>query len=142
MRSTTILFLVAWAVLTVTWATAGEISVSNPWIREAPPGAEMLAAYMTINNNSGKLVQLDSVACAAFAMVEIHRTEMQNGVSHMMRQSDLQIKDGENIVLEPGGYHLMLMQTRRHLQAGDTVELELHFTNGETIPVTADVRKQ
>ena len=25
---------------------------------------------------------------------------------------------------------------------GRTIELELHFTNGETIPVTADVRKQ
>ena len=141
-QSKKILLLFCLSLLTATCAKASEISVTNPWIREAPPVAEMLAAYMTISNNSKNIVQLESATCADFEMVEIHRTETHGGMSHMMKQSSLQIEGGKNVMLEPGGYHLMLMKPKRHLQAGEKVMLELHFNNGEVINVTAVVRKQ
>ena len=129
-------------LLTATCARASEISVANPWIREAPPVAKMLAAYMTISNNSKHTVQLESAASADFEMVEIHLTETHEGMSRMIRQSSLQIDGGKNVVLEPRGYHLMLMRPKRYLQAGDNVMLELHFNSGEAVHVTAIVRKQ
>ena len=39
-------------LLAVTRAGVAEIQVTDPWIREAPPSARMLAAYMTISNDS------------------------------------------------------------------------------------------
>jgi periplasmic copper chaperone A len=137
-----ILVLFCLSLLTATWAGASEISVTNPWIREAPPVAEMLAAYMTISNNSKNMVQLESATCVDFEMVEIHRTETHEGMSRMIKQSNLQIESGENVMLKPGGYHLMLMKPKRHLQNGDKVLLELHFNNGEVITVKADVQEQ
>ena len=119
-----------------------EISVTNPWIREAPPAAEILAAYMTISNNSRQTVQLESVASADFEMIEIHRTETRQGMSHMLKQSSLLIKSGESVLLKPGGYHLMLIKPKRNLRNGDNVTLHLHFNNGEAINVTAIVRQQ
>ena len=136
-----ILLFFCLTLLAATCAGAGDISVTGPWIREVPPAVRMLAAYMTISNNSKETVQLESAASDDFEMVDIHRTETQEGMSHMMSQAGLQIKGGGNVRFEPGGYHLMLMNPRRHLQAGDKVILELHFDNGEAIEVTAVVRK-
>ena len=140
-QSKKILLLFCLSLLTAPCAWANEISVTNPWIREAPPVAEMFAAYMTISNNSKQTMQLESVTSAEIEMVEIHRTETHAGLSRMIKQSSLQIESGENVTLEPGGYHLMLMKPKRYLQEGDKVMLELHFNNGEAINVTAVVRK-
>jgi periplasmic copper chaperone A len=139
-QSIKILFL--FCLLAATSAEAAEISVTDPWIREAPPVARMLAAYMTISNDSKNAVQLESATGDDFEMVDIHRTETHEGMSHMMKQTGLQIKGEDKVRLEPGGYHLMLMNPRRHLQADDKVLLKLHFDNGEAIEVMAVVRKQ
>ena len=87
-------------------------------------------------------MELESATSNDFEMVEIHRTETREGMSQMVRQTGLLIKGGENIRLEPGGYHLMLMRPRRHLQAFDKVVLNLHFDRGEVVAVTAIVRGQ
>ena len=137
-----ILLFFCLTLLAATCAGAGDISVTGPWIREVPPAVRMLAAYMTISNNSKETVQLESAASDDFEMVDIHRTETQEGMSHMMKQIGLRIEGGGDVRLEPGGYHLMLMQPRRRLQADNKVLLKLHFDNGEDIDVTAVVRKQ
>ncbi len=137
-----ILFVLFLFLLTPINTKASEISVTNPWIREAPPNTQMLAAYMEIINNSKHTIQLESAASADFEMVMIHRTETHEGMSHMAKQSGLQIKSGENVILEPGGYHLMLMNPKRNLQAGDKIKLQLQFDNREAIAVTAVVRKK
>jgi periplasmic copper chaperone A len=137
-----ILFVLFLFLLAPINAKASEVSVANPWIREAPPGTQMLAAYMRISNNSKHTIQLESAASDDFEMVAIHRTETHEGMSHMTKQSGLQIKSGENVMLEPGGYHLMLMKPKRNLQSGDNIKLQLQFDKGEVIDVTAVVRKQ
>jgi len=123
-------------------ATAQTVEVTDPWIREPPPGAAMLAAYMTIVNASGHAVTLEGVSSSDFRMVEIHQTTMEEGVARMKKVSVVEIGAGESVALEPGGYHLMLMHPMRMLLAGDTVELLLHLDNDKFIPVTAIVRKQ
>jgi periplasmic copper chaperone A len=137
-----VMFIFCLSLLSTVCAGAGEISVTNSWIREAPPVAKTLAAYMTISNSSTHTVQLESAAGADFKKVEIHRTETHDGMSHMIRQSSLMIEGGGNVTLAPGGYHLMLIQPGRTLKAGDKVGLQLHFNNGETVDVTAVVRSQ
>ncbi len=120
---------------------AGEISVTDPWIREAPPGAKVLAAYMKISNKSTDTVTLETVSSTEFSMIHIHLTKMSEGMAQMQKQSQLQIEAGSSILLEPNGLHLMLMHPIRSLHAGDMVDLQLHFGNDEIIDVTAIVRK-
>ena len=121
---------------------ADAISVTNPWIREAPPGARALGAYMTITNHSSNAATLESISSPDFPRIEIHRTKMHEGMAHMFKQSSLRIQPGNSVALEPGGYHLMLMQPVRSLRSGDSVKLQLHFDNGEIVDISAVVRKQ
>jgi len=120
---------------------AGEVTVTDPWIREAPPGAKALSAYMKISNNSDQTITLESASSPDFPMIKIHQTNMHDGMVHMQKKSNLQIEPGGSIMFKPNSYHLMLMHPDRPLKAGDTVELKLQLGDGEALEVTAIVRK-
>ncbi len=137
-----ILFMFGLCLPTTKVARAGEIRITDPWIREAPAVAQVLAAFMTISNDSRQSVQLEAASSTDFSTVEIHRSMTHAGMAHMMKQSSLEIEGGGSVALRPGGYHLMLMKPKRSLPAGTEVTLQLSFDNGETIDVTAVVRKQ
>jgi len=77
-----------------------------------------------------------------FARIEIHKTTMHGDMAHMQKQPELVIEGGKRLVLEPGGYHLMLMQPKRTLQDGDRVALTLIFDNGEQVGVQAEVQRK
>lgn len=120
---------------------ASDITIGDPWIQEAPPTSKTLAGYLVISNKSAAPVLLESAVSEDFGSVEIHSTEMHDGMVHMNMQHDLKIDAGASFTLKPGGYHLMLINRKRSLRAGDKVMLELHFSNGEVIDINAEVRK-
>jgi periplasmic copper chaperone A len=59
-----------------------------------------------------------------------------------MKQSSLSVEAREHVTLQPGGYHLMLMNPERIFKADDKVALQLHFSNGEVLHLTVPVRNQ
>jgi copper(I)-binding protein len=42
--------------------------------------------------------------------------------------------------LQPGGYHLMLMDAKHPVRPGDTVRVVLQFSHGDTLPVDFKAR--
>ena len=118
-----------------------ELIVEDAWVREGPPNASVLAAYMLVRNLSDRDQTLVGVDSPAFQGVEIHRTEIRDGVARMLAQERLAIRAGADLVFEPGGYHLMLMGAMRPLRAGDTVTIVLQLAGGEEVLVTAPVSK-
>ncbi|MBF0186559.1 MAG: copper chaperone PCu(A)C [Magnetococcales bacterium] len=117
------------------------VQVHDAWVREAPPTARVLAAYMSLDNSSDKACALVSVESPDFERVELHNTVVHNGMAHMMKQDAIDIPANAWALLEPGGYHMMLIGRKRALKAGDTVPLKLTFRNGKSQEVTATVRK-
>lgn len=120
---------------------AGDIVIQNAWIPEAPPTAKVLACYLTIENHSKAAVMLESAASDDFGAIEIHASEMHDGMMHMRKEHHLHIGADSSLKLEPGGYHLMLMDKKRTLKAGDHVDIELRFSNDESMHIEAEVRK-
>ena len=128
---------------TFAWATENAIEISDPWVREAPPVATVLAAYMVINNHSAVDRTLVQVSSPVFETVEIHQMVMDNGMMEMKPQTELIIAANSQRILKPGGYHLMLMGRKKEitLVAGDNVDLTLKFADGEEITFTVPVRR-
>lgn len=52
----------------------------------------------------------------------------------------IELPAGETVKLEPGGYHIMLLDLVSPLKKGDTVEVTLTFEKAGTKTVTAEVR--
>lgn len=119
-----------------------DLSIKQVWISEAPPSVSILAAYLTITNNTDKDISLLSVSSPTFKTIEIHRSVEKNGLASMERLENLDIAAGNTISLEPGGYHLMLFDPAKPLKAGDTVQMEFNFTNGNDITAQAVVNKR
>jgi len=125
-----VLFAIFVALLS-SMANAGENpDISRAWIREAPPGAPMLAGYLCLDNTGNKAVTLTGVESPAFSHISIHRTETIDGMARMQRQSEVIIPAGKQVCLEPGGLHLMMPAPEQRLVAGDQLELILQFSDG------------
>jgi hypothetical protein len=119
---------------------ADSIVIHNAWVRAAPPNAKALAAYMNIMNSSDKPVALTAAASSRFGEVQLHKTEIRDGMMRMIRQRQMDIPASGSLTLEPGGYHLMLMHPKSVLQVGGQVDFELKFDNGKTLKINAPVR--
>lgn len=123
-------------------AWAGDpLHVEDAWVREAPPSAKVLAAYMHLHNMGQETATLTGASCEAVERVEIHQTIVEEGMARMVPQESLQIAPGEHINLEPGGYHLMLISPARRLSAGERVTIRLEFQDGTGQLVDTPVRK-
>jgi copper(I)-binding protein len=117
------------------------IVVRDAWVREAPPGAPVLAAYFTLENTGSKADKLVAVRAVDFEKIEIHATEIRAGVARMIALDALPIPPHALTKLAPGGYHIMLHHPRRALAAGMSVKLELRFESRTRLSVAAPVRR-
>lgn len=122
-------------------AIAGSVMVKDAWVREAPPNAKVLAAYMTIENHTNNEKVLTSASSPAFDKIEIHKTVHKGDMATMEQQKELPIATHGTVKLQPGGLHLMLYTPSKKLKAGDIVSITLKFADGSTNMVDAKVKK-
>ena len=115
-----------------------DVTVSDAWARATRPGQKVGAAYMTLQSPADTaLVKVESPAAGT---VEIHTMTMNDGVMKMRMLENLPLKANETVKLAPGGFHLMLFDLAKPLQAGETVQLTLHFKDsaGNTSSLRTD----
>lgn len=115
------------------------LQVSEPWVREAPPTSRVLAAYLTLVNTGDNTMTVTAISSPDFKNAEIHRTVIEAGVARMLPVKQLEVPAGGQLMLEPGGHHLMLFDPLRTLTAGETVTLIIHMNNGKQLSATAPV---
>lgn len=116
------------------------VTISDAWIREAPPGAKHLAGYLVIENNLSSTITLTGVSSESFATAQIHQTTMDDGVARMRMIDELAIEPGRSQAFSPGGMHLMLMNPKANVVAGDTIVLVLHFAKQADLPLQVPVK--
>ena len=122
-------------------ATTDEVHAHNPWIREAPPGTKIHAAYMMFGNHTKKAFKIIKITSPVYKKIELHETKIVDGVSTMELVSELTIGPNEHFVMAPGGSHLMLFNPDRALKHGDIVPLVFLLSNGDSFSAEAKVKK-
>lgn len=118
-----------------------EVRVSEAWARATAPGQEVGAAYLGLRSDAS--AQLVALASPAADAVEIHEMSMKNGVMKMRMLQTLELPAGKDVKLAPGGLHLMLIDLKKQLKAGDNVDIALTFKQGDqtsTLTVRFPVR--
>jgi copper(I)-binding protein len=118
-----------------------DIFVNNAWVRAMPPSVTNSAAYMTINNNSSVEVVITSVSSDIAGASEIHQMSDTNDIMRMAPIADLHIPANGKVKLKPGGFHIMLIDLKKSLKEGDVVPVTLHFKDGNSITVNAQVKQ-
>lgn len=101
------------------------LAVSGAWIAEAPPVATVLAGYAVLVNNGNRPLRIDGAGSKDFGAVQIHEMSMDGGVMRMRELKQIEVPAHGRIELAPGGTHLMLLEPKRALKAGDSAALTL-----------------
>ncbi|WP_157928798.1 copper chaperone PCu(A)C [Pararhizobium haloflavum] len=118
----------------------GAVTVEHAEIVLSPSPSGMAAGYLTVSNNTEQQVALTSVATPSFGQVSLHRSEMKEGIARMRPVlGPLRIPQNTELVMRPGGIHLMLMQPAPDTKPGARVALEVAFADGSTKTVSATV---
>jgi len=117
-----------------------DISVSDPWIAEAPPTATVMAAYMRIDNHSDRTRRLLSISGPRELQIALHHTSDTHGMLRMNQVDTLEIPANGQVLLAQGGYHLMIHGSAANYRSSSKMELNLMFEDGMIVPVIATVK--
>jgi periplasmic copper chaperone A len=110
------------------------VSVSEARMRWLP-GDLPMAGYFVITSHAPAPLRLVGAECPDFAEVMLHRSVEEAGVARMTHVDGVDLTPGQSVAFAPGGYHLMLMDRRRELHAGEEVPVTLRFGDGQTLAV-------
>lgn len=122
-------------------AMAGDIMVSDGWLRAMLPGQPVGGGYLTITNNGKEADRLVAVSTAAAGKAEIHEMSMANDVMTMRPvEGGIEIPAGGTVELKQGGLHLMFMQVTKPFAEGDTATVTLEFEKAGKVDVVLPVK--
>lgn len=142
MKTTPRLLLTAAAVLALSTQAWAQTTVKEPWVRATVPQQKASGMFAQITSTSGGKVV--SASSPVAGVVEIHEMKMEGDTMRMRAIDALELPAGRTVELKPGGYHVMLIDLKQQLKAGDIVPVTLVIQNSagqrESVEVKAPVR--
>ncbi len=129
------------ALIWVSWPYALKtLNISPAVVEEAQvmapfKGAKMTAGYLTIRSRTTQPLVLTAVKSPAFGRIELHNTDMTDGVMRMRHMDSLPLKSFATVKMGKGGMHLMMFDPKGVVAPGAPVPLYLEF-EGVSEPIT------
>ena len=119
-------------------AKVGSLQIENAYTRAMMPGQQVAGGFMKIENK-GAADQLVSVSSPVAGEVQLHEMAMEGNVMKMRQVKDIPVPAGGAVELKPGGLHLMFMNVKTPLAAGQTVQVKLKFAKAGEVEVKMPV---
>ena len=107
------------------WAQApAAVDVKDAWVRATVAQQKSTGAFMQPTARADTRVV--SVESPIAGVAQIHEMAMDKDVMRMRElKTGLPLPAGKAVELKPGGYHVMLMDLKGQVKAGDVVPLSL-----------------
>jgi len=123
-------------------AAQAQVSVKDAWVRATVPQQKATGAFMQLQ--SATPARLVGVSTPLTPVAEVHEMAMVDNVMKMRQVPGIEVPPGKTVELKPGGYHVMLMDLKQQVKAGETVPLTLIFEGADgkrqNVQVQAPVR--
>jgi periplasmic copper chaperone A len=100
-----------------------QVSVSEPWIRATVPAQKVTGAFMRLQ--AAQPTRLVGVQTEVAGRAELHEMAMEGQTMRMRRVDAIELPAGKPVNLASGGYHIMLMDLKRQVKEGESIELTL-----------------
>lgn len=135
--------LIACGLMAVALQASAQVDVSQAWVRATVAQQKATGAFLQLKaKTDSRLIEARSPAAG---VVEVHEMAMDGSVMKMRAIPALDLPAGKTVELKPGGYHIMLMDLKKPIAAGETVALTLVFEGAdkkrETVEVKAEARQ-
>lgn len=119
-------------------ATATTLQAEQCWVRLMPSHLPS-AGYLVVHNTATEPVQLLSASSPSYDEVMLHETVEVDGMAKMQMVDKITVPAQGSLNFVPGGLHLMYEQPTATLEVGDTLQLQLVFTNNQQLQVECKV---
>jgi len=119
-----------------TSTTNEHISFTKPWIRLLPPTVTNTAGYVAINNSSNQADELLAIWSPTINSMSVHQTKQVDGLLKMLKAENTTIPAKGQLVMQPGGYHMMLMGLEKPLIENDTILIYFEFERAGIVHVS------
>lgn len=125
----------------VTPVIAGDLEITQAWIRATLPGQPAAGGFLTIENKGNEADRLLSASSPLTAATQIHEMKMDGDVMKMAELADgIEIPAGGKLEFKPGGFHIMFMGLDRQVNEGETVKITLTFDKAGAVEVELPVQ--
>ncbi|KXF83181.1 copper chaperone PCu(A)C [Enterovibrio coralii] len=118
-----------------------EIDVHDAYARATPPHAPNSAAFMEIKNSGKEDIYLVSASTSVAKTVELHNHEMVDGLMKMRQVDNIKIPADGMTMLKPGGLHVMLFDLSSPLKEGNTIPLQLTFSDQSSVDLELPIKR-
>ena len=127
------------AMVLVADVQAQTVEVKNAWVRATVQGQKATGAFMQITAPAAST--LISVSTPVAGVAEVHEMKMDGDVMRMRPLAKgLELPAGKAVQLQPGGYHLMLMDLKLPLQKDTTIPVTLTLQDSKGVQSSQELR--
>jgi len=132
------------ASLALAGQALAQVDVSQAWVRATVAQQKATGAFLQLKaKRDSRLVEAHSKAAG---VVEVHEMVMDGSTMKMRAVDALELPAGKTVELKPGGLHVMLMDLKQPIKAGDKLVLTLVFEDKaskqrESVEVQAEARQ-
>lgn len=126
-------------LLAAATAAGAQTTVKDAWIRGTVPQQRATGLFAQITSAQGG--RLVSITSPAAGVAELHEMALDGNVMKMRAlPGGLELPPGKLVELKPGGYHVMLLELKQPLNAGDQVPVTLVFEGADRQRETVELK--
>lgn len=118
----------------------GQLKIENPYARATVPGQKAAGGFMKIENK-GTADQLIAASSPVAGEMQLHTMTMDGNVMKMREIKVIDVPANGSVELKPGGLHLMFMDIKSPLKAGEAVPVKLKFQKAGEVEIKVPVRE-
>jgi len=119
--------------------TLGSLKIGHPWARATVGGTG--GAFLSVDNTGAQPDRLLRVSTDVAGTAELHTHIKEGDIMRMRPVQAIDLPAGKKVMLEPGGYHIMLLGLKKPLKEGERFPLTLEFEKAGKITVEIAVDK-
>ena len=120
-------------------AQTPSVEVSQAWARATTSTAKVGGVFLTLKA-TGAADRVVSVSSPLADKIELHETINDAGVMKMREVAQLVLAPGQEMVLKPGSFHIMLIGLKQPLNRGESFPLTMVFEKAPPVTVTVTVQ--
>lgn len=128
------------SILSIAAVFGADVEIDGAYARASIPNVPNSAAFFVIKNNSDKDIAITSANSDIAEKNELHTHIKENEMIKMMKIEKLVVPAKSSLELKSGGDHVMLIGLKKELKAGDEINLELSFSDGDKKSIKVPVK--
>ncbi|MCI7581148.1 copper chaperone PCu(A)C [Campylobacter sp.] len=131
------------SIVSIAAVFGADVEIDGAYARASIPNVPNSAAFFVIKNNSDKDIAITGANSDIAEKNELHTHIKENKMMKMMKMMKIEklvVPAKSSLELKSGSDHVMLMGLKKELKAGDEINLELSFSDGDKKSIKVPVK--